>query len=814
MTGRWNLTEARTGTGSDLQSLIPRLFDQLADSVYIMDPDGVIQYVNPAFEELTGYCSAEVVGQDACFLESGVHPDAVQADMWATIRAGTPFRFVFTNRKKNGDVYEEGVMVSPIKDQEGITTHYLHMGRQIRVTRQTYDVFTLLANSAPAGIYLHRDGAFFFVNEYLSTLLGCPASELVGKAWLEFVVEEDRDRVTSEFESVAQGSTAGPVEARIVSRDGSMRWIMASLQQVTLHGPAAVAGDFFAGYVVDITGRKEAEERLSSALAMYAATTESTTDGIVVIDNSRQLVSHNQRFAQIWKLDSILEFNADSVREAVTMLLRQPEDFRDIIEQTWADPMMESMGSFELNDGRTLEYFTKPQVIDGAVAGRVWSWRDVTERQRFEAALIRLANHDSLTGLMSRRKIQEEIDLHLAKAQDAHGALLLLDLDGFKEVNDGFGHQAGDEVLGQVARVMTDSNISEHLGRFGGDEFAILLPGVGSSEAQQAATHILQRLSGHAYIAAGHRISITGSMGIALYPAHATTSDELLSAADLALYEAKSQGQNRLQVFTPKLRKQSRLRQRGDWQTKVREAISERRGHLYAEKTVPLRGNGPAIFRLAMRLSGSHRWVLSAGELDLLTQQASLSLDLDRWLLQEATALAQQPSFIATSTGLAFEISPQSLSHSDVLKRLLDLAALRAAHDCPLVIEPTNFDSLSEAQAEFTALRTAGYRFKVPDAGTEALARTLKTLPVDYLRLDSSVVSEMAQTPQLRPLIAGAIDTARRLGARTVAENVPDEATLSLLRELGLDYARGTPIDRARNANSVFKNGARKLRAA
>jgi diguanylate cyclase (GGDEF)-like protein/PAS domain S-box-containing protein len=801
---------------SGIPSLFPLLFDQLADSVYIMDLGGVIQYANPAFEMLTGYSQAEVIGRTDSFLESGVHPDAVYAEMWDTVRSGTPFRFVFTNLKKNGEVYEEGVMVSPICGTEGFTTHFLHMGRLIKITRQTYDVFTLLANSAPAGIYLQRDGVLFFVNDNLSSLLGYAANELVGKPWLPFVLREDREAVR---ESLADSMEVDPrpaFECRIVTKNGEVRWIMASVQPITLHGQAAVSGEFVAGYIVDITDRKHAEERLQNALGMYAATIESTTDGIIVVAPNGSQVSRNRRFAEIWKLGGKAPQAADqnSVREAMLAQMKDPEQLVALIQASITDPEADSTAAVDLVDGRHLEVYTKPQIVDGSVVARVWSWRDVTERRRFESALIRLANHDSLTGLMNRRKIQEELERCLASANDAHGALLLLDLDGFKEVNDTFGHQAGDEVLTQVARVLTDSDVGDLIGRFGGDEFAILLPDVTPVQAMHAAEHTLSCLANSTYIAAGARISLTGSMGVALYPTHASTSDELLSAADLSLYEAKSGGRTNLHVYSPRLKRRSRLQRRGDWQTTLRNAITNRQGKLYVEKTAPLREEAPVIYRLTLRLTGSRSQVLSSRELGTLAQQASLSLELDRWLLREAIALARRPAFIATAAGLAFELSPHSLSHPDVLKRLLDLAALRARNDCPLIIEPTNLDSIASASSAIATLRAAGYRFKVPEASSQVLARVMQTLPIDYLKLSSSIVAELGENTSVRPLLEGILHAARRLGAYTVAEGVSDQATLDALRDLGVDYVRGAPIDRARSANTMFRTSVRQLRAA
>jgi diguanylate cyclase (GGDEF)-like protein/PAS domain S-box-containing protein len=780
-----------------------------------MDADGVIRYANAAFEEMTGYTAGEAIGQSAAILASGSHPDAVFADMWKTLRAGKPFRFVFSNRRKDGSPYDEGAMVSPFQDPETGEKFYMLVGRLINFTRQNYDVFTILANSAPAGIYLQRDGVLYFINDRLAAMLGRHASELIGSQWAGLIVEEDRERVVAHVEQVLrQGSTDDfPLECRIHAHDG-VRWVMASVQPLVLTGPTAVSGDFTAGYVVDITARKLAEERVRNAISLHAATIESTTDGIVVIDSERNVVSHNRRFVEMWKLNDPLADDPDEMRRIMASQLKDPAAFHDLMVRTRQEPAIEEMVPVDLIDGRHMEMYSKPQIVDGNVLGRVWSWRDVTERRRFESALIRLANYDSLTGLMNRRKIQEELEACLAESDRPRGALLLLDLDGFKEVNDTFGHQAGDEVLLQVARVLADSDLGDLIGRFGGDEFAVLLPGLTPAQAMQAAERTLHYISDRTFVAGSGKVSLTGSMGVAFYPGHATTSDELLSAADLALYEAKSQNDSSLHVYSPRLQHHSRLQRRGDWQTQLRNAISNSKGRLYAEKTLPLHDKGSVIYRLSIRMTGPRTRVLSSRDLGALAHQASLTLALDRWLLREAISLARRPSFIATVAGLSFDLSVHSLAHPDVVRRLLDLSALRAVHDCPLVLELTDLDAVANAESAIASLRSAGYRFEVPDCDGRKLAQTMGTLPIDYLRLDSALIGDLDANLGVLALIEGALHTAQRLGATSVADSVPDHDILSVLRDLGLDYARGPAVGPARSANTVFKIARRMLRAA
>lgn len=198
---------------------------------------------------------------------------------------------------------------------------------------------TPLTNSALAGIYLQRDGVLHFVNDRLASLLGRPASDLIGTEWIQFVVEEDRDpaRGFSAGGNGGSGNLGQALECRIHGADG-VRWVMASGQTVELNGSSPVKGKFTAGYVIDITEYKLVEERLRNALSLHAATIESTTDGIVVLNRAREIVSHNQRFADIWNLENIMDMAVEDVRRAMGLKMVNLEAFRAVLRRTIGDP--------------------------------------------------------------------------------------------------------------------------------------------------------------------------------------------------------------------------------------------------------------------------------------------------------------------------------------------------------------------------------------------------------------------------------------------------------------------------------------------
>jgi diguanylate cyclase (GGDEF)-like protein/PAS domain S-box-containing protein len=788
--------------------MFPLLFDQLADSVFVTDADGTIQYVNHAFELTTGFSRKEAVGQTPRILKSGIHPRAVYDELWATIRGGTPFRFIFGNRTKSGEIYEEGVMISPIRGPDGKTTHYLSMGRVINAFRQNYDVFTLLANTAPAAIYLQRDGRIFFVNEHLTAALGYSPEELLGREWLELIVSEDRGSAAAGIAAMLGGATEAPFEYRVVAKDGNVRWLMATVRRVVFRGIQAVAGDFVAGYLTDITDRKDAEDRLQKALSLYAATIESTTDGIIVLDNDRQLVSHNRLFTDMWKLGDVINRGAFTTRAVLAEQMKNGDAFKRTVEEAWADPMSEKGGTVELLDGRHMEFYSKPQIVDGRVIGRVWSWRDVTERRQFEAALLRLANYDSVTGLYSRPKFQEEVRQSLAAHPASPAALLLLDLDGFKSVNDTYGHQAGDQVLIQVGMVLAGSGCGELIGRFGGDEFAIFLPGCDQVEATAAAQRAIQAISRRPYMAAGAEVSLTASVGVAVYPDSGKNADELLSAADLAMYEAKDSGRGNVHLYSPRLRQLSRLNLRGDWQAQIRHAIANRLGRLYAEEATALERGLSGFYKLSLRLAGQRGKAPTLLDFGKPGDLAGIAVLRDRWLADEALAFSRQLSDSGNAMGLSLDVNAESLADPKVVARLMMLANLHPRSKGPLLLGFTEVGALPTARAAVRRLHEAGFSIAVGGCTPQRMFEVMQTVPVGAIAIDATLVARVARDQNARSLAAGLVRLADAIGARTVASGVANAVTLEALRELGVDYARGGHIGRARATAGLFKRSA------
>ena len=787
------------------------ILDQLEYNVLITDRDGTIEYVNTAFERTSGYRSDEVLGRTPRVLNSGVHGREVYDELWQTLLSGKSFRFIFTNRKKGGELYEEAVWISVIRDSGGEISHFVSLGRVTGESRRTYDLFTLLADSSPAGVYIVQDERFIFANAEFQRYSGYRAKEIVGKEWLHLVSPEDREAVRQSARAMLAGETSTPYEYRLVDKAGDERWVLEKVVSVDFVGLRTEQAGYVAGTIVDITDRKRAEDQLKEALSVYGATVESTTDGIIVVDLSGTVRQLNNRFLEMWGLPRVRVFSGASVQAAVGLMLPQieePDVYAARVQQTLARPEGETTDVVELKDGRVFEVYSKPQVIEGVATGRVWSFRDVTERRRFEAALMRLANYDSLTGLLNRRRFQEEMEQAVADLGESvgSGALIVMDVDRFKDVNDHFGHQAGDEVLAQLGGVLRSVFADHMVARFGGEEFAVFLRDADAREAQAAAQKLAKTLRRRRLSAGGTSLRITVSMGIAAFPAHGETVSELFSHADLALYDAKFGGRNRTSLYSVQTNILAR-QFRESWRHRFQEAVENRRLLLLAQPIVHAAEGSLAGYELLVRIRNPDGTLLAAKDFVPIAEQLGLIPKIDEWVIVEAAKLLREVQDRGGTFRLGMNLGGWAFSDDKMLDFLRTALRESGADPTGLVIEMTETAALSDvtkARRFVENLRALGCHFALDDFGVGyASFDYLKRLPVEILKIDGSFIRDLTRSAVSREIVAAIVSAAKGLGISTVAESVHNADTFRVVRQMGVDRVQGYWVGRPRKATNL-----------
>jgi diguanylate cyclase (GGDEF)-like protein/PAS domain S-box-containing protein len=542
-------------------SVLARLLDELPDAVIVVDGRGVLHWANRTAETLFGRSMADVIGTNGLDL---VHPDDMELVLLslATVQdkhVGTPIeiRILTTSGWRLMELI--GSPVTWLLDGAVLlTVRDLTQRRQYEFVHDSdARLRSLIQNSAGITMLVSPDGCIQSASGALTRILGQDPERVEGLPLAELVVEEDRAELVGAFERASRGaSVAGPVKAHLsLVRHGNVGSLPFELAIVNLIDDPTVGG-----YVVtahDITDQKLADLELRKALSLLRATLDATADGIMVVDTAGQIVSFNQRLIEMWKVPEsvVAAGNRRKVMEFVSEQLIDPEEYRARVERVYQDRYDDSRDTLEFKDGRLFERVSRPQRVDGDTVGRVWCFRDVTERKRLEEQLSYQAFHDSLTGLANRALFQDRLAHGAARMarSGGHLAVLFVDLDNLKAVNDSLGHAAGDAVLQAVARAIAGSlRECDSVARLGGDEFGILLEDVaGMGDVLGSAERIRTAIRRPVPVA-GQEIVVTACIGIAI-DAPGLTADQLLCNADLATFAAKESGGDRVVEFTDRM---------------------------------------------------------------------------------------------------------------------------------------------------------------------------------------------------------------------------------------------------------------------
>jgi diguanylate cyclase (GGDEF)-like protein/PAS domain S-box-containing protein len=425
---------------------------------------------------------------------------------------------------------------------------------------------------------------------------------------------------------------------------------------------------------------------------------------------------------------------------------------------------------------------------------------DIAERKRFEGRLQYLADHDSLTGLANRRHFERELTQHLTRRTryGGAGAVLLLDLDNFKDVNDTLGHSTGDELIRAVANVLRGRlRESDLLTRLGGDEFAVLLPEASSTEADHVARSLIEAVDGARLVVAGGRsVGTTTSVGLRVLPQDGgLTAEDVLAEADLAMYEAKEAGRNRVVHFHPGGDFQARSRERLEWLERLRMAIDEGGFALVCQPILDLSDDTVSQHELLVRMVDGDTLVPPREFLDV-AERFGLVRAIDRWVVRASIrAVATTGEEHGEEPTVEINLSGESLTDPDLpalIEREVADAGISASSLIFEVTETALIANMEQARAFVQRIGALGCGFALDDfgAGFGSFAY-LKHLPVDYLKIDGEFIRRLPHSRTDQLIVEGVVTTARGLGKRTIAEFVGDEETLDRLRELGVDYAQG-----------------------
>ena len=429
--------------------------------------------------------------------------------------------------------------------------------------------------------------------------------------------------------------------------------------------------------------------------------------------------------------------------------------------------------------------------------------QDVTERRQFEAKLSHLADHDALTGLFNRRRLEHELDRQVALTDryQTGAVLLMLDLDNFKYVNDTLGHAMGDELIVRVANALRERlRETDIIARLGGDEFAIILPETDAAAAELLATGLLETIAHDGVVVDERRaIQVSASIGIAaIEPGMLRTPAELMMNADVAMYDAKEAGRGRFSVHDPSDDRTGRLTDTVTWAESIRTALATDGFVLYQQPILDLRTNEIARHELLLRMIGEDGEHVAPATFLYIAERFGLVQEIDAWVVRRAVALVAEQAKLGRRLDLEINLSGLSLTSPEVIATIeSELAESRIDPSCLTfeITETAAIVNIQKARAFAERIAELGCSFALDDFGAGfGSFYYLKHLPFDVLKIDGEFVRNLTDSVKDQAVIKSLAQIATELGKQTVAECVEDAETLELVRRYGVDFAQGFHI--------------------
>ncbi len=451
--------------------------------------------------------------------------------------------------------------------------------------------------------------------------------------------------------------------------------------------------------------------------------------------------------------------------------------------------------TFEALDKRrtTVAWYHAPlhHAADGSLAC-VTVGLDITQRKAAEARLVWLTERDTTTELHNRRYFYEA----LVKALEEHAevAVLLLDLNRFKEINELSGHHVGDRLLRKVASTLS-ANLGQRstIARLGGDEFALLMSGISSEQAAHVAEYVIQLINAIDFNAAGRKHHIGASVGIALSPLHGSTPADLLASADIAMYKAKEHGDPHWHVLSTADDARGELQERVYWVERLRQALDNDAFDIWVQPIVHLEDHSVKHYEALLRMRGANNSLVLPAHFIPIAEHSGLITQLDRWVIHHS--LKALATLQAHGISLALNLSGQSLHDQELSQYLTEELHAHRVDPCRLILEVTETAAITDFSAAHNVLqklRELGCKTALDDFGVGFSSfHYLGQLPVDYIKIDGSFIRNLLTDPDSQTIVKAIADIAKGFGKQTIAEFVEQPALLALLQAHGIHYAQG-----------------------
>ncbi len=674
--------------------------------------------------------------------------------------------------------------------------HRAILTREQSALKHSQDRYEELVTRIPVGIYRFRMRQTGMVFDYASPrfceMLGLPQAMLLADADIAFaqVHPDEMSEFLRRHEAARHALEPLAWEGRFVV-NGRIHWLHIESIPTRLSNGDVILD----GVVMDVTERREAEDQLRLAAAVF----ESTQDGVMIANTEPRILAVNHAYQEI------TGYSAQEALGKNPNILQSGRHDRPFYQSMWASIQQTGHWQGEIwnrrKNGEVYPQWTSISAVrneQGEVSNYVGVFTDISQLKQTEARLERLAHYDPLTALPNRLLFQSRMEhaLEGAHRQGEQVALLLIDLDRFKDVNDTLGHPAGDELLQKVVERMRQRLREEDtLARLGGDEFVVLLERLAHpQDAGRVAQEIIDALVQVFRLDNGAEVFISASIGISLYPEHGATPSELTQHADAALYLAKGQGRHTYRYYTEALTRatQDRL----SLESRLRRALEHEELQVYYQPQVEIASGRIVGAEALVRWLDPEAGMIMPERFIYIAEESGLIIQLGEYVLRTACRQAKAWSDAGLSAlRLAVNLSTRQFAHPDLAGQILGVLHETGYDPKRLELELTESALMSEggdAAALLNQIKTLGVRLALDDFGTGYSSLSyLRRFPLDTLKIDKSFVRDIPRHRDDMEIATAIIQLAHILGFTVLAEGVETEEQLSFLRERGCDFYQG-----------------------
>jgi diguanylate cyclase (GGDEF)-like protein/PAS domain S-box-containing protein len=780
--------------------------------------DGTVIDVNDAWCRTYGYARERVLGRN--FVELGLWIDFERrrALRERLLAEGAVRNFQCRWRRASGEIAEV-LLSADVMELDG---DQVMLSNAVDVTearraevrlRESEARFVKIFHSSPIPVVLSRaeDGRYLEVNDAWLRWFGFAREEVIGRSSLELQIwpnPADRAWIVRRLE---EGVAVRNFECRLRKKSGEIGDTLLSSELFELGGERCMVTS-----LMDITERKLAERQLRESERRFRDFAEAAGEYLWEVDVDGRYTYVSNRVEQVLgyapgellgrrPVDFMPPGEADRVRDWFAQVVRWRETFRNVEQR-----------SIGRSGAQVWQLVSGVPILDadGRFVGYRGTALDISERKQAESRIAELATRDPLTGLPNRLLLGDRLARAIASAQRDGGSLavMFVDLDHFKRINDTVGHEVGDQLLREVAkRIGGVLRKGDTLARLGGDEFIVVLEGLKAAEdAGQVAQKIINLLA-QPYEAGGHTLNTGGSIGIAIYPGDGADATTLMRHADTAMYVAKSSGRKTYQFFSAEMNVRATERLR--LETGLRGAVERGELRVFYQPRVDLSADTLTGAEALLRWQHPEHGLLSAGRFLPLVEETGLIHSIGEWVL--ATACDQAHGWHGLhgpAFAISVNVSPKQFNRA-LLGRVR--ACLDASGLDPRLLELELTESAlarspEEARAVLGGLRSFGVRVVVDDFGTGYSSMSqLRRFAIDGIKIDRSFVRGMMANPDDRIVVKAMIDMARSLRINTIAEGVETQEELELLRSMGCEEYSGHLLAEPGTANEFERRWLR-----